>query len=88
VRGPCESVAEGLAAVAADDFDLAILDVNLKGENVWPVAARLREKNLPFVLATGGHVDPPPSEFAGAPVIEKPYTLDRVNPAIDAAFAL
>lgn len=88
VHATCDSVKEALEAVDLGGFDLAILDVNLKGENVWPVAARLREKNLPFVLATGGHVDPPPSEFAGAPVIEKPYTLDRVNPAIDAAYAL
>ena len=66
-------------------FDLAILDVNLKGENVWPVASALREKNVPFVIATGGHVDPPPPEFNDAPVIEKPYTVDRVTPAIEAA---
>jgi hypothetical protein len=40
------------------------------------------------VIATGGHVDPPPAEFNSVPVIEKPYTIDRVNPAINAAFAL
>ena len=38
-------------------FDIAILDVNLKGESVWPVAERLREQQIPFVLATGGHVE-------------------------------
>jgi hypothetical protein len=43
---------------------------------------------IPFVLATGGHVDPPPAQFADVPVIEKPYTVDRVTPALDAAFAL
>ena len=42
VRGPCETVAEALREVAKDHFDLAILDVNLKGESVWPVAAALR----------------------------------------------
>ena len=39
------------------------------------------------MLATGGHVDPPPAEFANVPVIEKPYTVDRVTPALEAAFA-
>ena len=82
VRGPCESVAEGLAAVAADDFDLAILDVNLKGESVWPVATALRAKDIPFVLASGGHDEAPPAEFADTPMIEKPYTIDRVLPVI------
>ncbi len=87
VRGPCESVTEALAAVSADDFDLAILDVNLKGESVWPVASALRAKGIPFVLASGGHVEAPPAEFANTPMIEKPYTIDRVSPIIDAALA-
>jgi len=87
VAGTCDSVESALKQVESGGFDLAILDVNLKGENVWPVASRLRQQNVPFVIATGGHVDPPPPEFNNAPVIEKPYTVDRVTPAIDAAFA-
>jgi DNA-binding response OmpR family regulator len=87
VRATCDSVECALSEIEKGGFDLAILDVNLKGENVWPVAARLRECNVPFVIATGGHVDPPPAEFNDAPVIEKPYTVDRVTPAIEAAFA-
>lgn len=88
VHASCESVGEALSAAEAGGFDIAILDVNLKGENVWPVAELLREKKVPFVLATGGHVDPPPAEFAHTPTIQKPYTIDRVSPALDAAFAL
>jgi DNA-binding response OmpR family regulator len=87
VCGSCDSVSAALEAVDKVPFDLAILDVNLKGENVWPVATALREKGTPFVLASGGHVDPPPPEFKNAPMIEKPYTIDRVTPIIEAAFA-
>ncbi len=43
VSGTCDSVECALAEVEKGGFDLAILDVNLKGENVWPVASRLRE---------------------------------------------
>lgn len=85
VSGSCDSVASALREVESGRFDLAILDVNLKGESVWPVATALREKGTPFVLATGGHVDPPPSEFRQVPMIEKPYTIDRVTPVIEAA---
>ena len=85
VSAICESVDEALAAVDSTTFDIAILDVNLKGQSVWPVAARLREKSIPFVLASGGHVDPPPPEFLAVPMIDKPYTIDRVTPAIEAA---
>lgn len=87
VRASVDSVAEALAEVEQAAFDIAILDVNLKGENVWPVAARLRAREIPFVIATGGHVDPPPAEFASVPMIEKPYTIDRVTPALEAALA-
>ena len=87
VSGNCDSVATALREIEKGEFDLAILDVNLKGESVWPVATALREKGTPFILATGGHVDPPPAEFAGAPTIEKPYTIDRVTPIIEAVLA-
>ncbi|GAA4719356.1 response regulator [Sphingomonas lutea] len=87
ISGSCDTVQCALEEVEKGGFDLAILDVNLKGENVWPVASALRARKVPFVIATGGHVDPPPPEFNDAPVIEKPYTVDRVTPAIEAAFA-
>jgi CheY-like chemotaxis protein len=87
ISATCDSVGDALAEVEKGGFDLAILDVNLKGQNVWPVASRLREQGVPFVIASGGHVDPPPAEFASVPLIEKPYTVDRVTPAINAAFA-
>ena len=87
VRGTCDTVSQALAAADEGGFDLAILDVNLKGESVWPVATALRKKGTPFVLASGGHVDPPPPEFQNAPMIEKPFTIDRVTPIIEAALA-
>jgi DNA-binding response OmpR family regulator len=87
VSGNCDSVSSALKEVERSEFDLAILDINLKGESVWPVASALRNKGTPFVLATGGHVDPPPAEFANVPTIEKPYTIDRVTPIIEAVLA-
>ena len=83
----CENVGEALAKADEGGFDFAILDVNLKGENVWPVAERLQSSEIPFVVATGGHVDPPPAAFRDVPVLEKPYTVERVSPVINAALA-
>ncbi len=88
VKGVCESLREARVAVEAGGFDLAILDVNLKGENIWPVASELKALGIPFIVASGGHVDPPPEEFADVPMIDKPYTIDRVTPAINEAFAI
>lgn len=87
VRATCATVAESLEAVGQGGFDLAIVDVNLSGENCWPVARQLREKSIPFLVATGGHVEPPPSEFESVPVLEKPYTVDRVRAALESLFS-
>ena len=87
VSSTCDTVSQALEAADKGGFDLAILDVNLKGESVWPVAAAPRAKGTPFVLASGGHVEPPPPEFKNAPMIEKPFTIDRVTPIIEAALA-
>ena len=73
ISATCDTVECALEEVDKGGFELAILDVNLKGKNVWPVAALLRAKNVPFVIATGGHVDPPPPEFNDAPVIEAAF---------------
>jgi CheY-like chemotaxis protein len=82
----CESVADALDRIEAGGFDVAIIDVQLRdGERVWPVADRLAETGTPFVVATGGHVEPPPAAHAGAPMLSKPYTIDAIEPAIEQA---
>ena len=83
VVGTCDSVEDAIEKVSLGGFDVAIIDVQLKdGKHVWPVADRLAEKGTPFVLATGGHVEPPPSRHASAPVLSKPYTIDAIEPAL------
>jgi CheY-like chemotaxis protein len=85
VHASCDNLNDAMSQADADGFDLAILDVNLKGEAVWPVAQKLKARGLPFVLASGGHVEPPPAEFASVPMLEKPYTIDRITPALEKA---
>ena len=87
IADTCDSVDQALKRVDGGGFDFAILDVNLKGEQVWPVASRLRDGGVPFVVATGGHVDPPPGEFRDVPVIDKPYTVERISSVIESALA-
>lgn len=87
VSATCDSVDEALREVERGGFELAVLDVHLKDGTVWPVAERLRALNIPFILSTGGHVDPPPPEFMDAPVIQKPYSSDRVTSVIESVLA-
>jgi CheY-like chemotaxis protein len=83
-----DSVAEALPHVEEGGFDVAIMDVHLRGgESAWPLADRLADRGLPFIVATGGHIEPPPARHAAAPMLDKPYTIDAIEPALDAACA-
>ena len=78
VVGPCCSVAEALAA-AAGDFDCAILDLNLSGEPVYPVAASLVDRSIPFAFATGYGRESVDAKFAHVPVLQKPITREGLE---------
>lgn len=69
------SVSEGLALAgdAALELDGAVLDVNLGGEKVFPVAERLKRRGVPFVFSTGYGTAGIVAEFADAPILAKPY---------------
>lgn len=55
-------------------IDLAILDINLGGTLVFPLARRLQREKVPFVFATGYEPDCIPGEFDSALQIRKPYS--------------
>lgn len=62
--------------------DLAILDVNISGRPVFPLAQRLRERGLPLIFATGYGRAGLPEEWQDAPVLQKPYTAADVVAAM------
>jgi CheY-like chemotaxis protein len=64
---------QAIDAASRDDFDLAILDVNLHGEDITPVSAMLHERAIPFVFSTGYGRNGVPEQFSQYPVIEKPF---------------
>jgi two-component SAPR family response regulator len=71
VIGPAPNIERALALLDRERPDAAILDVNLNGSTVAPVAAALTEQGVPFVLATGYGKAPPP-EMEGVPLVQKP----------------
>jgi DNA-binding response OmpR family regulator len=72
VVGPFASLSSALAAVAAETFDLAILDINLRGEMVYPVAADLAGRQIPFVFLSGYTASNMPDQFRSYPRLSKP----------------
>jgi CheY-like chemotaxis protein len=83
VAGVLDSVVEAVPRVAQGGFDVAILDVNIRDGASWPIADALKAQRIPFVLATGGHVEPPPADHATAPTLAKPFTLDGVESVLN-----
>jgi CheY-like chemotaxis protein len=83
LAGTADAVAEALPLVEQGGFDVAILDVNLRDGPSWPVADALQAQGKRFLLATGGHVAPPPEAHAGAVHLAKPFTLDSLRTALE-----
>ena len=75
-------LAKAVAMAETDAFDGAILDINLVGEAVFPVAAILKRRGIPFLFATGYHREGLPAEFADQPVLAKPYLPTSVEQAL------
>jgi CheY-like chemotaxis protein len=61
------------------DFDLAILDVNLAGQSVAPVAEIIERRGLPFVFATGYGERGLPEEHRGKPTLQKPFQQENLD---------
>lgn len=79
VVGPCSSVAEAKAVADEGDFEAAILDVNLGGELVYPVADLLSARGIPFVFVTGYGRESIDRRFADIPVLEKPVERESLE---------
>jgi CheY-like chemotaxis protein len=84
----CELVAsvaripDALVAAETQAIDVAVLDVNVAGEKVFPVAEVLRRRGTPFVFSTGygrSGLDP---EFQSSPVLPKPFTFGQLEQAL------
>jgi CheY-like chemotaxis protein len=81
VIGPAYELEEALALLD-QPIDAAVLDANLNGRSVIPVAEALAARGIPFVFATGyGEAGGVPNEF-DAPIIRKPYDVTQVAAAV------
>ncbi|MCT8990578.1 response regulator [Chelativorans sp. SCAU2101] len=79
VVGPVMRLDRAEALVKADvEADAAILDVNVGGLQVFPLAALLAERGVPIVFATGYDSSGMPAEWNGRPTLQKPYTVEDV----------
>jgi CheY-like chemotaxis protein len=84
LAGSADSVEIALALIDQGGVDAAIIDVNLRGgEQSWPVADRLAELGIPFVIATGGAGDTIAEAHRDRPILSKPFTMSSVEKVLD-----
>jgi two-component SAPR family response regulator len=77
VLGPVPTVRGALGLLEIEQPDVALLDVNLRGQLVTPVAAKLGLLGVPFVLVTGQSVaELPATELRQSCWVPKPIVED------------
>jgi CheY-like chemotaxis protein len=83
--GPCGSVAVALDLARYERFDLAVLDVNLAGEMVYPVAEVLTQRRIPFLFLSGYGDDAIPANRTDWRVCAKPFRSAELATMMSAA---
>jgi CheY-like chemotaxis protein len=81
VAAEAASIDEALEAARKNDFDLAILDADLKGRSISPVADVLVARDIQFVFVTG-YGDHGLSAYRDRPTLSKPFQIDALKRAL------
>jgi CheY-like chemotaxis protein len=81
------NLAEALARARDCTVDVAVLDINLAGQKVYPVAALLSERGIPIVFSTGYGLAGIEPEWAHYPVVQKPYAMEQLRQGLAMAIA-
>lgn len=85
VLGPVGAVADALTLVEqVPEIDAAVLDVNLAGETIYPVADALLARGVPFVFASANERAQLPARFAGVPLCRKPFDAATIRDTLGA----
>jgi DNA-binding response OmpR family regulator len=78
ILGPFSRVEPALKVARVEPLDAALLDVNLAGQRVDPIAKALVERKIPFVFTTGYGSAMLPAEHANRPTLAKPFKPTQV----------
>ncbi|MDI1261919.1 MAG: response regulator [bacterium] len=84
VAAEAGEIGEAMKLVPSTEFDLAILDVNVNGKVITPVAELIQAKGRPFIFATGYGSSGLPPEYRERPALQKPFQLETLAQVIAA----
>ena len=81
------TIAEASALASSGDFSAAILDVNLDGQEIFPVADILAGRSLPFVFVTGYGERSLPERYRNRPALQKPFQAEQLSATLSGLLA-
>ena len=84
VAAESDRVDDAIELVQKTYFDLAILNLNLHGKPVLPVAEAVKARNRPIIFATGYNASMLPAEFSDRPALQKPFQIETLGKLIEA----
>ena len=73
---------EAMRLAQCTEFDLAILDVNVNGKVISPVASVIEARHRPFIFATGYGAQGLPEEYRNRPALQKPFQMETLAKGI------
>ena len=76
-------IGEAMKLAQTADFDIAILDVNVNGKVISPVAELISARKRPFIFATGYGSSGLPEEYRDRPALQKPFQIETLARVID-----
>ena len=76
------TIAEASEFATNGEFNVAILDVNLDGQEIYPVAEILAKRGLPFIFVTGYGKGSLSEPYSGRPALQKPFQAEQLKTAL------
>ena len=86
VAGEASNIADAVRLANTATFEFAILDINLGGSKIDPVAEIISGRGVPFIFSSGYGLAGVPKSFSDRTVLQKPFLIERLSEAIEAAF--
>ncbi len=82
VDGPYNRFNDAMNAARTNDVQAGVLDINVGGQKIYPLAEVLTARKIPFVFVTGYSADRIDSRFSHVPILQKPIDAEALRAAI------